>query len=51
MSRGNFPVSYSHIREGNGRYLFQGDCDTSTVKGVVAILLAMFDGKTAPEIE
>ena len=39
------------IREGNGRYLFQGDCDTSTVKGVMAILLAMFDGKTAPEIE
>lgn len=39
------------IREDNGRYSFQGDCDTSTVKGVVAILLAMFAGKTATKIE
>ena len=39
------------ILEDNGRYSFQGDCDTSTVKGVVAILLAMFEGKTATEIE
>ena len=39
------------IREDNGRYSFQGNCDTSTVKGVVAILLAMFAGKTATKIE
>ncbi|MGA0383347.1 MAG: SufE family protein [Arenicellales bacterium] len=38
------------IRESDGRFTFHGDCDTSTVKGVVAILLAMFHGKTASEI-
>ena len=38
------------IRDGDGIFTFRGDCDTSTVKGVVAILLAMFSGKTAQEI-
>ena len=38
------------IRDAQGRYTFRGDCDTSTVKGVVAILLAMFHGQTAQEI-
>ena len=38
------------IRDPQGRYTFRGDCDTSTVKGVVAILLAMFHGQTAQEI-
>ena len=39
------------IRDTQGLFTFHGDCDTSTVKGVVAILLAMFAGKTAREIE
>ena len=39
------------IRGAEGIFTFRGDCDTSTVKGVVAILLAMFNGKTAQEIE
>ena len=38
------------IRDPNGVFSFRGDCDTSTVKGVVAILMAMFNGKTAEEI-
>ena len=39
------------IRDTGGIFTFHGDCDTSTVKGVVAILLAMFSGRTADEIE
>ena len=39
------------IRGTEGIFTFRGDCDTSTVKGVVAILLAMFNGKTAQEID
>ena len=39
------------IRDAEGIFTFHGDCDTSTVKGVVAILLAMFSGRTAQEIE
>ena len=38
------------LRDPQGHYTFRGDCDTSTVKGVVAILLAMFHGKTAEQI-
>lgn len=38
------------IRSPDGVFTFRGDCDTSTVKGVVAILMAMFNGKTAEEI-
>lgn len=38
------------LRDPQGHYTFRGDCDTSTVKGVVAILLAMFHGKTAQQI-
>ena len=39
------------IRDTEGLFTFHGDCDTSTVKGVVAILLGMFNGKTASEID
>ncbi len=39
------------LRGPDGHYTFRGDCDTSTIKGVVAILLAMFDGRSAAEIE
>ncbi len=38
------------VRGPEGRYTFRGDCDTSTIKGVLAILLAMFHDKSAPEI-
>lgn len=30
---------------------FDGDCDTSIIKGVVALLIGLFSGKTAAEIE
>lgn len=30
--------------------LFHGDCDTSTIKGVVALLVRLFSGKNAKEI-
>ena len=39
------------IRDNDGSFTFHGVCDTSTVKGVVAILLGMFNGKTASEID
>lgn len=33
------------------RVLFTGDCDTSIIKGVVALLVELFSGKTPDEIE
>jgi cysteine desulfuration protein SufE len=33
------------------RLTFQGDCDTSIIKGVVALLLGLFSGKTRDEVE
>jgi cysteine desulfuration protein SufE len=30
---------------------FDGDCDTAIIKGVVALLVGLFSGKTAGEIE
>ncbi|WP_462321032.1 SufE family protein [Halochromatium sp.] len=33
------------------RIRFDGDCDTSIIKGVVALLVGLFSGKTAAEIE
>lgn len=30
---------------------FHGDCDTAIIKGVVALLVRLFSGKTAEEIE
>ncbi|MCF7978551.1 MAG: SufE family protein [Chromatiaceae bacterium] len=30
---------------------FDGDCDTAIIKGVVALLVGLFSGKTAAEIE
>jgi cysteine desulfuration protein SufE len=34
-----------------GRLIFTGDCDTAVIKGVVAILVGLFSGKSAAEIE
>ncbi|WPL19864.1 Cysteine desulfuration protein SufE [Thiorhodovibrio winogradskyi] len=36
---------------GNGQLQYQGDCDTSIIKGVVALLVGLFSGKTPTEIE
>jgi cysteine desulfuration protein SufE len=33
------------------RLSFRGDCDTAIIKGVVAILVRLFSGKTPAEIE
>ncbi len=33
------------------RLLFHGDCDTAIIKGVVALLIHIFSGKTADEIQ
>jgi cysteine desulfuration protein SufE len=33
------------------RLRYTGDCDTAIIKGVVAILVTLFSGKTAAEIE
>ena len=33
------------------RLIFQGDCDTSIIKGVVALLLGLFSGKTRAEVD
>jgi cysteine desulfuration protein SufE len=36
--------------DGKMRLFFKGDSDAHIVKGLVALILALFDGKTAPEI-
>jgi cysteine desulfuration protein SufE len=33
-----------------GRLLYTGDCDTSIIKGVVALLVELFSGKTPAEV-
>jgi cysteine desulfuration protein SufE len=41
-----------HAAGGPDRALiFTGDCDTAIIKGVVAILVGLFSGKTGAEIE
>ena len=35
----------------DGPLTFTGDCDTAIIKGVVALLVGLFSGKTAAEIE
>lgn len=37
--------------ENDGRLVYTGDCDTAIIKGVVALLVELFSGKTAQEIE
>jgi cysteine desulfuration protein SufE len=38
-------------KDGGPRLEFQGDCDTAIIKGVVALLVQLFSGKTPAEIE
>jgi cysteine desulfuration protein SufE len=35
----------------SGHLKYSGDCDTATIKGVVAILVELLSGKTAEEIQ
>ena len=35
----------------DGALVFTGDCDTAIIKGVVAILVGLFSGRTKAEIE
>lgn len=37
--------------ERSGRLAYWGDCDTAIIKGVVALLVGLFSGKTPDEIE
>jgi cysteine desulfuration protein SufE len=37
--------------EDSGVIQFDGDCDTAIIKGVVALLVGLFSGKSAAEIE
>ena len=41
---------YADADDGNKLH-FYGDCDTSVIKGVVALLFQLTDGKTADEIQ
>jgi len=44
-------VSASWDPESPGRLRFLGDCDTAVIKGVVALLVDLFSGRTPDEIE
>ena len=35
----------------NGKIKFHGDCDTSVIKGVLALLISLCDGKSAQQIQ
>jgi len=37
--------------DSGSRLKFQGDCDTAIIKGVVALLVGLFSGKTQAQIE
>jgi cysteine desulfuration protein SufE len=44
-------VSARRSPDDAGLVQFYGDCDTSIVKGVLALLIQLTDGKTASEVE
>jgi cysteine desulfuration protein SufE len=48
-------MSTVHVKpkraNGSGKLRFHGDCDTSIIKGVVALLIGLFSDKTPDEIE
>jgi len=37
--------------DNSGKLRFEGDCDTAIIKGVVALLVGLFSGKTRAEID
>jgi cysteine desulfuration protein SufE len=37
--------------DGEAKLRFEGDCDTAIIKGVVALLVGLFSGKTRAEVE
>jgi len=37
-------------RDGAGRFSFRGDSDAHIVRGLIAVLLGLYDGRTAAEI-
>ncbi len=43
-------VSVKPVEGATNKIRFDGFCDTPTIKGVVAILVAIFSGKTAREV-
>jgi cysteine desulfuration protein SufE len=43
-------VSPYMVPDQPGRLAFKGDCDTAIIKGVVAILVGLFSGKTPDDI-
>jgi cysteine desulfuration protein SufE len=47
-----YTAVHAHDRAGQQADLsYTGDCDTAIIKGVVALLVGLFSGKTAAEIE
>lgn len=44
-------ISPYHDANDKTRYHFHGECDTSIIKGVLALLIELTDNKTAAEIE
>jgi len=44
-------ISAYHRDENPGKIFYFGDCDTSVIKGVLAILIQLCSGKTANEIQ
>ena len=44
-------VSAYRDKDDPGRIRFHGDCDTSTIKGVLAVLIELASGKRPAEIE
>ncbi|MEA3277884.1 MAG: SufE family protein [Pseudomonadota bacterium] len=44
-------IAAHYDAEHPGRLRYSGDCDTAIIKGVVALLVQLFSGKTRDEIE
>jgi len=45
------PLYGADADHSGGKLRFAGDCDTAIIKGVVALLVGLFSGKTRQEIE
>ena len=44
-------ISAYHKGEHPGRVYFHGDCDTPVIKGVLALLIQLCEGKTADQLQ